>query len=204
MNDYKKGSNKNNRGSLTVEAAIVFPTVFIAIIAILWLSITYTQNIMGYAAAMRAAHRAASNWQIAADPRVFNPEVSGKDLITRESFIDHDPYRDLFDGINGTNARRLENSQNYADKLFGYIPKMAQEAEHSPSVNKTGLIFNKVVEVSAAKEYINPASELFHSYGYETDMDTKIVVRSPIHTPGEFVRNASLIYDLLVSKTLLD
>lgn len=192
------------RGTVTLEAAIVFPAVFITIIAILWLSIVYTQNMMGYAAAMRAAHRAASNWQIAADSRVFDPGVSGKDLISKESFAEHDPYRDLFDGVNGTNAKRLENAQNYADKLFGYIPNMVEESEHSPSVKKTGMIFKKVVEVTAEKEYINPASGLFHSYGYETDMNTTIVVRSPINTPGEFVRNASLIYDLLVSKTLLD
>lgn len=185
----------SEQGYLTVEATIVFPTVFLSIMAVLWMSMTHCQNVMAASAAMRAASRAASCWEYAggSNPSVFRKVDTAKNLITPASFTDHDPYRYLFDTGSGT---RLANAGAYAARLSGEIPEIAGERDGAPRVVKTGGMLQKYIEVSVKKEYINPLEKIFESNGLDVDNNREVTARSPLNNPGEFVRNASIIYDL--------
>lgn len=64
MVDYE---HKSNKGMFTVELTLIFPIIFLAILAVIYMSIIHYQNITTAAVAMQSANRVAAYWQYIGD-----------------------------------------------------------------------------------------------------------------------------------------
>ena len=99
----------NRKGIITVEAALVIPVIVGVIVMLYCLAMIEYQNVCARTQAMRTANRAAMNWKtIGAQYTVFDEDLkdtvfledtlsnggkTGKNVITSESYANHEPYR---------------------------------------------------------------------------------------------------------------
>ena len=193
---------KKEKGMLTVEAAILLPVIFAVIFGIYYLSIMLFQSTAATTALMRTAARGAVYWEGlgGASPWSFqldsgNTYYSQNPRLVLRSFTDHDPYRYFFDG---KQTARIANIQALANSLHSFDPDLlALERAGTPIARKTGNILQKYVEVTVDKSYLNPISNLFARLGIAVDSRIQMTARAPLTNPGEFVRNASFIYDIV-------
>lgn len=190
---------KQEKGSLTVEMAIVLPIVLLTIFGMIYLSIVHYQNMVTATAAMQTAAKAAANWNTLGSGDSegwYVREVDGqKILVTRPDYGDHDPYGSILDTEAGT---RLDNVEAYMEWLMTGNPTVFEgETTSEATAEKTGGLLQKYISVSIEKTYINPLGNLMESIGI-ADSDTNVITaKAPLNTPTEFIRNISFIEELV-------
>lgn len=191
----------SQRGSTTVEAALILPVIFLGIIAILYISIIHYQNIATSAAVMRSANRISVNWQHIDEesPTVLNETNEAELMLSKENFAVHDPYRFIIDGKKG---KREENGRKYALRLAGEVPKFYtnQSDNKEMQVNKTGNFFIHYIEVSTNKSYTNPLGGALESFGVGAGSKDDIKAKTVLTSSTEFIRNIGFINELVKGK----
>ena len=182
-----------NKGSFTVEAALVLPIVFLTFFAIIIVSIVHYQNVVTSAAVMQSATEIASAWEYLGD---------GASVLTNNStpsgqLSDNDPYRFIFDS---KNAARSSNARDYVYGLATGIPINDYSDTldiGAISVNKTGNILFSYIEVSVKKSYTNPFGNLLSSLGVGAQFDSTRTASAILTNPTEFIRNIDFLVEVV-------
>lgn len=188
---------KQIKGSTTVEAALIFPLIFIALIFIFYMGILQFQNISSIAASMEAANYISSNWRYL-DSQSEKPK-NAEDIINSEYYKNKhiwDVYGDTIERVIESKSKIDVANQVAADKI-GVVPSYFEKGKQSTydmvHVNN-GFLVN-TVEVSVDKTYFNPLMR-FTRIGQittkeEYNFNAKAV--STITNPTEFIRNLDFI-----------
>lgn len=191
-----KKSN-NIKGSTTVEAALIFPIIFIALILIFYMGILQFQNISSIAASMDAANYISSNWRYL-DSQSEKPK-NAEDIINSEYYKNKhiwDVYGDAIERVFESKSKIGVANEVAAEKI-GVVPSYFEKGKQSNTdmvhVNN-GFLVN-TVEVSVDKTYFNPLMR-FTRIGQittkeEYNFNAKAV--STITNPTEFIRNLDFI-----------
>ena len=190
------------KGSSTVEAALIFPIIFIAIILIFYFGILMFQNISSIAASMDAANYIASNWEYIDDSN--GEEVkSAKDIIKYEHYEKKNIvgiYADLFLGMFNVDNNEDNPKKQIADEIaqnkIGVIPSYFVDSKSLPlKVEKNSNLLISTIDVYINKKYFNPLYKMINFDGFtlskEYEYDAK--ASSVMTNPAEFIRNVNFI-----------
>ena len=202
--------SRRQRGSLTVEAVILFPIIFICLYAIIYLSILLYENSVASAEATRAANRAASYWSFIDNSgctALQTGEVSAESLITPLNYYSRSPYRFVFETIDtiSNSSKRQENTRRYAYSVINGI--QFNKYQDNPSaggnnaapgvtVSVTHGFLTSYVSVEVQRHYLNPLGSFLMPVGVKEKQDYTAKAQSVITNPSEFIRNYDLIYDI--------
>lgn len=190
--------SRYQKGSVTVEAVLVFPIIFLGIIAIMYISIINFQNISTSTTAMQSSNRIAIAWQHigGSSPSMLKEVDEAKDMLRSETFKNHDPYRFIIDG---KKIQREKNGTEYALKLARKVPEIHTSDTDNKDmiVKKTDAFLMQYIEVTTNKSYINPLGKTFEKLGIQDKNKNIITARVVLTSPTELIRNIDFINEIL-------
>ena len=148
--------NKKRKGSLTVEAAMIFPLIMFVMFAIIYLTIIHYQNNVMIAESIRAMNRAGAYWQYAdmdkegrvitfsnSDiPAPFDKNIESNKIIGLNMIKKRNAYRTIIDAISGGDISlfgipvglKKTNSKEYLEASIAGI-KFKQYIEEDDNIS---------------------------------------------------------------------
>jgi len=194
---------KRSKGSSTVEAALIFPLIFIIIVFIIYIGILQFQNISSIAASMDAANYIAYNWRFL-DNGNSDPE-NADEMIDKSYYEERDiinVYADSIVDILNINNSKKDKAQEIAEHKIGVVPSYFSKSMPI-NVEKKGNIFLSSIEVQIDKRYFNPFSKITGLIGFNTSEEYKYNAKatSVITSPSEFMRNIDFIDYIIESNS---
>jgi hypothetical protein len=160
---------KNNRGSFTVEAAIIFSIAFLIFILLIYTSIIMYQ----YAFAQSIADEAA-----------------GKGSIYWPSDVNKNIYWRLYDG--NSREKCILITKYIQDKLAKSILKTESEVK----VYTQNMLLQKNLKIEIYQSFPLPLGNLFSIFGMKPKLVIRAQSISPINDNPEFIRNMDMIIDI--------
>jgi len=190
---------KNNKGLFTVELTLIFPVIFLAILAVLYMSIIHYQNIITSAVAMQSANRIAAYWQYIGDEstEMLDGSRSGsaQQLLIESDFKHRDPYRSIIDGNRGNRTRA---GQVYANSLIKALPSYYSDGSDAQiQVKKAGCFLMPYIEVTTERQYLNPLGRSFEQFGIGSREQRTVRATAPLTSNAEFVRNIDFMKEMI-------
>ena len=184
---------RKSKGVFTVELAIIFPVIFLSILAVMYLSIIHYQNITTSAMAMQSANRIAAYWQFIEDDR---PSIlyanNARDMLVSADFENCDPYRYIL-GTRRSNEMRRQNSMRYINNQMDRLTNYYEVGQADIVVEKKGNFLNPYVEVSVTRQYLNPLGNLMESVGVGSRENRTVRATAPLMNQTELIRNIEFI-----------
>jgi hypothetical protein len=195
---------KNIKGSLTIEAAVIVPTVLLCLIALIYICLIMYQQVYLQSVANTAAERGASAWS--------NPS---KDMfigqIKAEDFKNVSLYWRLAEVLPIGNASKAKKSKveeyvRYSLKkysLFGKGPDNKEvinsgESKLTATCDVDDCIIYKKVLVSVTEEYSIPlGGSLLKAFGFNDKFTLKAEAQAVVNEPAEFIRNTDFVVDTI-------
>ncbi len=171
-----KNIYKHEQGSFTIEAALVFPTIFILTLGLLFFSLYIHLNVYTYYKASVAAERAAFSWN-----------NSHRDPASGE--IDMDYIRTNNDGLYWRTADALSLGSTQQTKLGNALASVNFSGDSQASY--TNDIFWREVDVNMSREITAP---VFVEGMYGDDRRAGGQAFVLVTDPVDFIRTFDLLY----------
>ncbi len=169
---------------MVVEASLVFPIIFLAIIAVIYICILLYQKAYIQSLADMTVNRGCATWS--------NPE---KDTafggVDKTSLGEGGLYWRLFDLKRPERVRKLEE---YIESRQGAFSILGSTADTSIEVRD--YIVYKKLTVSIEDRYRIPMGGLLRVFGLGEDFTVSSRAEAVINEPVEFIRNTDFIMDL--------
>src|SRR5690625_989863 len=174
--------NKEDKGSFTIETTLVFPTIFIVIIALIFMSIVIYEKVVVYQKAYVVAERIAFTWDNSKkevkngsfDEHEYT-SMSGMDgLYWRTNQIGIGFIEDVFgSGPTGVYGSKLERAQGEAEQIISGAVKAIQVSDT--------IGFNQKVEVTMevtlkAPDFLNLV------LGKDFEITASAAIKDPVET----------------------
>ena len=179
------GKMNNERGSFTVEAALVFSTVFFCLLALIYMSLLLYQQVRLQSVASMAAQRGALVWSNPARDmyitRLTQQNLAGGDLYWRIIDTRQDEKKNKISAFIKTQA----GSRNALNSVNGEI--------QPPSLED--YIIYKKLEVTVSKSYKIPVGNLLKAFGLSDEFRLTATDSAVINEPAEFIRNTDFLID---------
>lgn len=185
---------KSNKGSTTIEAALIVPVIFLSIIALIYVSIFLYEQAYVKSLSDRAAQRGAAIWK--------NPKSDMYlGFVRLSDFEENDPYWRLFDTNKSTKEEKIEQYIKESLKTYSIlqsrdkdVPMNTTDIEFSAQV-KNYIVYKKLI-VTVNKKFKLPIGSALNIFG----MDNTFVISSKsealIHEPAEFIRSTDFTIDM--------
>jgi hypothetical protein len=173
------------KGSLTVEAAIVVPIAIITVIVLVYMAVLWVHHSNLTSLSHRAAEFCAAAWNsIGKDIDTGRVEKSslGKDNLYRRLW---DPEKQ--NRINKAKEYIMQNAGNY---------RIIKPVDVKADVRVKDYIIYKTIEVSIENAYKIPASGFFKIFGINEHYVIHARSESIIKDTEEFIRNTDFIIDI--------
>jgi len=190
---------KKNRGSMTIEAALIVPVIIISLILLVYICIFMYQQAYIKSLSNTAAERGAAVWA--------NPS---KDLyvefVDREGLSNTPLYwrvGELFSSKNKQNKYDKVNKfitgsiSKYSvfDKNKGPMTLKYTDSNMNVKCELTDYVIYKKFKVSIEEEYNLPISNVLNSFGFNVEFKISASSESVVSDPVEFVRNTDFVID---------
>lgn len=185
---------KSNKGSTTIEAALIFPVIFLTIITLIYVSVFLYEQAYVKSLADRAAERGAAIWK--------NPESDMYiSLVKLGDFKYNDPYWRLID----------LNKSSKEKKIGEYIKKSLDEYSILRSRDKEGpmnttdiefsaevknYIVYKKLTVTVDKKFKLPVGNGLAFLGIDNTIKISAKSEALVNEPAEFIRSTDLAIDM--------
>ena len=179
--------NKKSKGSLTVEAAMIFPLIMFVMFAIIYLTIIHYQNNVMIAESIRAMNRAGAYWQYADmdkfgkkiddttsnTPAPFDSSIPHNGIINIEMIKKRNAYRTIIDLVSEAVSKvtgnaiggKKANSKQYVDaNISGVQFKQYRDSKNKDVIGDVSgegfMFFGEDLGVEVGRAYINPLLRL--------------------------------------------
>lgn len=176
---------KVSRGSVTVEAAVIVPTIILSIIAVIYIGLLLYQKASIQSAAEMSAEAGAAAW-------VSGVSEIGTNRMAPEEFEKIKLYRRIFDSSKETRLSSIEAYALYLSSQNEIIKPAVTEAE---AVIKNYILFKRI-EVTVSKHYSIPMGNFLKIFGTSGELTITSVAVASIDEPSEFIRNTDYILDI--------
>ncbi len=173
------------RGSTTVEAAVIVPTIILSILAVIYIGLLLYQKSAIQSAAEMAAEAGATAW-------VSGVCEIGTNKMTPEDFDKIKLYRRIFDS--GKEAR-LNSIEAYAVYLSSQNELIKSKNIEAEAVIKNFVLFKRL-EVTVKKQYSIPLGNFLSVFGASGEITIASKAVASIDEPAEFIRTADYIIDI--------
>jgi Flp pilus assembly protein TadG len=176
---------RKNKGSTTVEAAILVPLIFISILAVIFLCCLYYQRALLQSAADSVAHAGAASW--------FNP---ASDIATGKTEINNLEETGLYWRIiEEKRDVKLNRIKTYSERILN--KKAIFEPYYSNTkVEIKDYIIYKRLHVCIENSYKLPGTSLFKIFGVGRYIKINVSAYANINDPSEFIRDTDLLLDI--------
>jgi len=185
---------KTKKGSTTVEAALIFPVIFLSIITLIYVSIFLYEKAYVKSLADRAAERGAAIWK--------NPESDMYiSLVKLEHFKDNDPYWKLYDSKEKLKKKKIESYIGNSLNKYSIL----QSRDKDAPMNTTDIEYNvevknyivyKKLSVTVKKNFKLPIGNMLSIFGIENTVVIQAKSEALINDPADFIRNTDFAIDM--------
>jgi len=187
-------SLKRNNGSTTIEAALIFPLIFLSIIALIYVSIFLYEQAYIKSLADRAAERGAAIWK--------NPKSDMTiSLVKLEHFKENDPYWRVSDSQEKLKEEKVEQYLRNSLKEYSILqsrdkkaPMNTTDIEFSAKL-KNYIVYKKLV-VTVEKKFKLPIEDALTVFGIDNTVVIQANSEALINEPAEFIRNTDFAIDM--------
>jgi len=187
-------SLKRNNGSTTIEAALIFPLIFLSIIALIYVSIFLYEQAYIKSLADRAAERGAAIWK--------NPKSDMTiSLVKLEHFKENDPYWRVSDSQEKLKEEKVEQYLRNSLKEYSILqsrdkkaPMNTTDIEFSAKL-KNYIVYKKLV-VTVEKKFKLPIGDALTVFGIDNTVVIQANSEALINEPAEFIRNTDFAIDM--------
>lgn len=176
---------KLNRGSLTVEAAIIIPIVLLMTVAILYTALIQYETAVIY----REAEYASTNIALYDNPLYIMNNIYDIDL--NKGMEDYPLYWQLFN--------KPDSAVHEA-----YIKSHLEEtlllpADVTVNVGTEGFIVNKKVVVDITVDYTKAVGNFLNNFGMESMTKRRVVSKQNLRNSSEFIRNYDMVSNFVMN-----
>lgn len=177
---------RTKRGSFTIEAALIFPLLFLVIIATLYICLILYHQVYIQSFADKLAMRAANNWSNSAK-RMYDG------ALTSEGFRDKAIYWHIIDTKQN---EKIEKIKEYGKDQYGKHALLFGAGDIRIDVERKRelLIYNRII-IRAEAEMDNPIGDLLKMFGMGKVLTFSVESDAMVNDPAEFVRNLDFAYD---------
>lgn len=185
-----KGFIKDNRGSFTVEAAIIVPTVILTMFALILISEFLYQKSCIQAIADRTAQRGAEIWNSLSKDMIFGQ-------ITLDNMDDIDLYWRIWE-MKKRKKKKEEKIEGYVGYLLKDSPVLGEpiDLEINAGIVEDYIVYKKL-RVSVEAKYKNPFLSLLKVFGIKNTITIKAHSDAIINEPVEFIRTTDFALDVV-------
>ncbi len=186
---------KSNKGSTTIEAALIFPVIFLTIIALIYVSVFLYEQAYLKSLADRAAERGAAIWK--------NPESDMYiSLVNLIDFKYNDPYWRLFDLNKDSKEEKIEE---YIKKSLDEYSILRSKKDQKSPMNTTEIDFSAEVKnyivykkliVTVDKKFKLPLGNGLAFLGIDNTIKISVKSEALVNEPAEFIRSTDLAIDM--------
>ncbi|MDP4181412.1 MAG: pilus assembly protein TadE [Bacillota bacterium] len=186
----------NKRGSITVEASIIVPTVIISLIVLIYICVFLYQQSYIKSIANTAAQRGADVWNNSKRDMYIEymdkKEIADTSLYWRFSeFISGGEKQKKVDKVNAF----VKNSVSKYTILSKNNLSQLKSGSLSVRCDIDDYIIYKKLKVSIEEDYDFPLKGLLKSFGFESALKISANSEAVISDPVEFVRNTDFTVD---------
>lgn len=179
-----KAVKYSNRGSMTIEASILFSLIFFCIIALIYAGLLLYQQAYLQSLVDRTAQMGALSWNSPKRDmyigRITESDLNNKDLYWR-----------IVDSSKGDKEKKIINFISSHIGTFGLLRAKSQDM--TARVDNCA-IYNKL-NVKATQTYYLPVGKLLRIFGLDETFAISAEGEAIIQEPAEFVRNTDFILD---------
>lgn len=185
---------KRNKGSMTVEASLIFPVIFLAIIALIYITVFLYEQAYVKSIADRAVERGAAIWK--------NPESDMYiGLVELNDFKENDPYWRIYDTNKATKEAKIEsyieNSlKNYSIFLMRDKKGNMDKNQITVEAKAKNYIVYKKLTVTVKKKFKLPIGNALSAFGIDNIVEISAKSEALINEPAEFIRSTDLAMDI--------
>lgn len=181
---------KDNRGSFTVEAAVIIPTVILIMFALILISEFLYQKSCIQAIADRTVQRGAEIWNSPSKDMVFGQ-------ITLDNMDDADLYWRIWE-MSDSKKKKESKIEGYA----GYLLKESAVLGKPVDLKITAVVVEdyivyKKIRVNVEAKYKNPFLSLLKVFGIGNTITIKTHSDAIINEPVEFIRTTDFVVDVV-------
>lgn len=174
----------SNRGSFTIEASIIFSTIILVCISLIYIAALLYQEAYLQSCATKAAQKAAAIYS-----------DSSKDMYLGAKYISDMKEKDLYGSLFDTD--RKEKEQKIKGYLMNQIDAFSilKAGEPTVTVKTENRILYKKVNVSLNQHYKIPLGEMLKTFGFSSTFVLKAEAEAVVNNPVEFIRNTDFLID---------
>jgi hypothetical protein len=173
------------RGSFTLEAAVIAPLAIICIITLIYLGVIFYQRSLIQTAADLGAASGAAGWES------FQTDIETGEKVSANGFSQEDLYWRFFD----------RERQAKLDRISAYTEGLLKKREIVRPLN--GRVYAGIyrgisgsrLEVDIERSYALPAGRLLAIFGMDETYAIKVTSSAYINDNAETIRNLSFISD---------
>jgi len=176
----------NNKGNITVEAAIIFPVIFFCIIAVMFAGIFLYQQVLLQSLANRAVERGAATWTN------HHREISSG-MVEIDKLVDEGLYWRIIDFDKDDKEKNL--NKYIEDRMNTY--SILKGTHQIANIDLKNYIVYRKLFVTVQSRYKNPAASIMKMFGYDEYFTVSVTSQSIINDPVEFIRNTDFIMNLV-------
>ncbi|WP_010243525.1 TadE/TadG family type IV pilus assembly protein [Acetivibrio cellulolyticus] len=185
---------RTNKGSMTVEASLIFPLIFLIIIGLIYITIFLYEQAYVKSLADRAAERGAAIWK--------NPKSDMYiGLVKLEDFEENDPYWRLDDDNKGPKEDKIEtyieNSLKKYSILYNRDAKgYMNGADITVRAEVKNYVVYKKLSVIVKKKFDLPIGNALSIFGIDNTVEISAKSEALINEPAEFIRSTDFAIDV--------
>jgi hypothetical protein len=176
---------RDEKGSSIVEAAIIFPLIFLVIMAVIYISIIFYQRTYIRAAADLGAKRAAS---------VFDNQR--KDFATGAVKITDLGAGGLYQGIYDFNEDEKIRKAEETIKSWTSGLSIIKSVEETVKVEPVNYIIYKKIRVDIEEKYHIPFGKFLSIFGMSEYFTIKASSEETVNSQAEFIRNVDFLIEV--------
>lgn len=179
----EKLRNKNQKGSITVESALIVPIVIIAVMVVLHIVLIIFQSCIMHIVANNISERAAAVWQ---KPYIsFETGKTTKSDITRLGL-----YRRCSFGSSVDQGELNEHAKKTLKKV-----SILKSEDIKVDIKYQNTILSQKVIFKLSAAYTNPLGGLTKAWGLDSRTKLNVQSQALIDDPVEFIRNSDFIME---------
>lgn len=190
----------NTKGSLTVEAALVFPVVLLVIFSMIFMCVLLYQSAYLQTTADQIAQISALNWNNTKRIEALN----NKNIpISTTTYLEGDLYWHLYDRDKTT---KIKSIRDYAiAKLkYGNMINGMLSTQDKVDIKVKNYVVYREINITLKDSYKLPFSGFFKSFGLKEAYTIEKKSKAVINENTEFIRNVDFMADTADQLGVLD
>lgn len=180
---------KSKKGSMTIEAVIVFQVVFLTVMALIYMGLILYQQACIQTIVERSAQRGAEVWNCPAKDMIMAQ-------ITKDRMKDVSLYWRIF-GMDSAESAKESKIESYAKYNAWNASILGRPIDIETNVKTDNYIVYRKIRLEMKAYYKNPAGSLLRIFGLDDRISISAHADAVVNEPVEFIRSTDFAADVV-------